>query len=139
MFRFNWMFLFILLILVTTSCSNQDEQKIMVQRFNPAENNYEDYKEIADAKKVSTARKILHNAKWTNAKVDMSREADYRFVFQYINPALEAKAALYSIWISPNQDTLEVVQGGNQYVHLNKDDSERLYEVITELNLSSIK
>lgn len=137
MLRFIKILVLLLLVLITASCSIE-RQRIDVQKLSDT-GTYEDFKEITDTKKVSTAKKILHNAKWEKAKVDMEREADYQFVFQYTNPEIEAKAVLYSVWISPNKDSLEVVQEDSQYVHLSNEDSNKLFKAITETNLSDVK
>ncbi|WP_156312132.1 hypothetical protein [Lysinibacillus contaminans] len=96
---------------------------------------FEDFKEITKLKKVSAVKDILHNAEWEKIKVDMAREADYQFIFQFVNPDTQAKAIPYSVWIGPDKDTIEIIEGGYQYVHLNKEDSSMLFEAITETKL----
>ncbi|MFO1442853.1 hypothetical protein KDN24_06445 [Bacillus sp. Bva_UNVM-123] len=136
MFKFKNIFVFILLILITTSCSNK--QNINVQKLND-NGNYEDFNVISKANTVSIVREILNKVKWETMESEMEREADYLFYFQFVNPDIEAKPVLYSVWINPNKDSLEVTQGDTKYVHLNADESAKLYKAITDTNLSDIK
>ncbi|QDQ02352.1 hypothetical protein FOH38_18750 [Lysinibacillus fusiformis] len=115
-----------------------ERQKIIVEKQYDT-GTYEDFQEITNRKKVNVVKKILRNAKWQQMKVDMAREADYQFGFQFVNPNIQTKAIPYSIWISPNKDTLEVVAGDNQYVHLNSEDSQKLFEALTDTNLADTK
>ena len=126
------------MLLITTGCAGIERQKIEVDRLNDM-GTYEEYKEITKLKKVSVVKDILHNADWEKKKVDMAREADYRFIFQFVDPDIDAKAITYSVWIGPDKDTVEVVEGDYQYVHLNKEDSNKLFEAITETNLFDIE
>jgi len=119
-------------------CTTFERQKIEVQKINE-EGNYEDFKEITSSKKVKRVKKILHNADWEQVKVDMGRPPDYQFIFQFINPSINAKAISYSVWINPNNNTLEVVQGDQQYVHLDEKDASILFDVLTESNLADVK
>ncbi|MET4559879.1 spore cortex formation protein SpoVR/YcgB (stage V sporulation) [Lysinibacillus parviboronicapiens] len=132
------MLVLVLVIFMTASCAGMEKQKIIVQKHNDT-GIYEDLKEITKRKKVKAVKDILHSAKWEQMKVDMAREADYQFVFQFVDPNIQTKAILYSVWLSPNKDTLEVVEGDYQYVHLNREDSQKLFEALTETNLVDIK
>lgn len=126
---------------LVTACVNgieSQEQKIEVQKRH-GENKYEDYKEITDKEQIQNVKIIFEKANWENAKVNMVRRADYRFLFQYKNPEIEAKAVLYELWISPNKDKVEVVKGDNEYVLLSEGDSAVLFEILTgeKWNLSA--
>ena len=129
------MFLFIV-----TGCANgieNEEQKIEVQKSIGDENKYEDYKEITNNEQVQEVKKILDNVDWETAKVNMARPADYRFVFQFKNPELEAKAVLYELWISPNKDKVElIIYAESKYFQLNEEDSAVLLEILTGEKLS---
>ncbi|MGN4125531.1 hypothetical protein ACMGD3_11065 [Lysinibacillus sphaericus] len=138
MFYLKEVLVLVLFVFIAASCTGMERQRIEVQKLNDT-GTYEDFKEITNAKKVKIAKKILHNAEWKQMKVDMAREADYQFSFQFVNPDIHAKAIPYSVWISPSKDTLEVVQGEKQYVHLNTKDSQKLFEALTETNLDDIK
>lgn len=138
MLHFRKIFILIFSMIIIAGCSVGDRQKIQVEKLSD-NGNYENLMEITITKKVSTAKKILHNAKWEKTKVDMEREADYRFSFQFMNPKIQSKAVSYSVWVSPNKDSLELTQEDNYYVHLNKDESAKLFEVITGTNLSDQK
>ncbi|MFJ7954247.1 hypothetical protein ACIQZG_22350 [Lysinibacillus sp. NPDC096418] len=128
----------ILLLCIATSCAGVERQKIEVDKRSDS-GVYEAYKEIIKLKEVSLVKDILHNVDWERKKVDMAREADYRFIFQFVNPDVEAKAIPYSVWIGPDKETVEVVQGNDQYVHLTKEDSHQLFEAITETSLINVK
>ena len=132
------MIFLVLALLITAGCAGMERQKIEVDKLNDL-GVYEAFKEITKLKKVSVVKDILHNADWEKIKVDMAREADYQFVFQFVDPDIHAKAVTYSVWIGPDKDTLEVVKGDDQYVHFNKEDSSRLFEAITETNLTNIE
>lgn len=132
------MLVLVFVLLITTSCAGIERQKIEVDMLNDM-GTYEEYKEITKLKKVSVVKDILHNADWEKKKVDMAREADYRFIFQYVDPDIHAKAITYSVWIGTDKDTVEVVEGDYQYVHLNKEDSNKLFEAITETNLFDLE
>ncbi|WIY62255.1 hypothetical protein [Bacillus arachidis] len=128
-----FLLLFALILLVMTGCSigiENEKQNIKVQQCIGNENNYEDFNEITNNGQVRKVRKIFDKANWENVKVDMTRPADYRFTFQFKNPAIEAKAVLYELWISPNKDKVEVVRGGREYVQLSKEDSASLFEIL---------
>jgi hypothetical protein len=116
-----------------------EEQKIEVQKRIGDENKYEDYKEITNNEQVQEVKKILDNVDWEVAKVNMARPADYRFVFQFKNPEIEAKAVLYELWISPNKDKVElIIDAESKYFQLNEEDSAVLFEILTEEMLSEI-
>lgn len=128
-----FLLLFALILLVMTGCSigiENEKQNIKVQKCIGNKNNYEDFNEITNNGQVRKVKKILDKADWENVKVDMTRPADYRFIFQFKNPKIEAKAVLYKLWISPNKDKVEVVRGGREYVQLSNEDSSSLFEIL---------
>ncbi|ATP40768.1 hypothetical protein CSE16_12305 [Solibacillus sp. R5-41] len=121
-----------------TGCSNEvvnEEQKIKVQIRVDDENNYEDFKEITDNDEVQKVKEIVFDIEWENAKVQMEHPADYRFIFQYKNPNIEAKAASYNLWISPNNDIVEIVMEEDAYAKLSKENSSILIKILTRENL----
>jgi hypothetical protein len=137
----------IFLILVT-GCSNgieiangkeNEKELIKVQKRVGNENKLEDLRRITDNKKVQKVKEILDETDWENAKVSMSHPPDYKFVFQFKNPNIKAKAVLHRVWISPNGDKLEIVQGENQYAQLSKEQSAIMFEIITGDKLSELK
>ncbi|WHY85734.1 hypothetical protein QNH39_24530 [Neobacillus novalis] len=82
-------------------------------------------KNISDTETINKVLSVLRNADWENAKVSISRPPDFK-----INN-------LYDIWISPQNNRLEVViEGENKYVKLSKKGSQVLYEIITGEKLS---
>ena len=112
-----------------------EEQKIEVQKRIYDENDYEDLKEIMNNDEVQKVKEIVFDIEWENAKVQMEHPADYRFIFQYKNPNIVAKAALYKLWISPNNDIVEIVMEDDAYAKLNKENSSILIEILTGENL----
>jgi hypothetical protein len=134
---FIWVFSFFI-----SGCSSigNGEQKIKVQKRFDTENNYKDFKEITKNEDVQKVIKILDKADWENAKVDMVRRADYRFGFQFKDPNIQAKALLYELWISPNNEQVElVIDIESKYVQLNKNKSAELFEILTGKKLSDVK
>ncbi|MEH7892864.1 hypothetical protein V7662_11060, partial [Bacillus thuringiensis] len=78
----------VICLFVVTSCSNNignHNQTIEVQKY-AGDNHYEDLKVITDKNKVLQVKKILNDTNFENKKVEMSRSADYQFVFQFKNP-----------------------------------------------------
>lgn len=123
----------VICLFVVTSCSNNignHNQTIEVQK-HAGDNHYEDLKVITDKNKVLQVKKILNDTNFENKKVEMSRSADYQFVFQFKNPKIEAKAVLYQMWISPNKDKVEIMAGDNQYAQLAEKDAATLFQIIT--------
>ncbi|EMY4796075.1 TPA: hypothetical protein ACGPFX_002237 [Bacillus pacificus] len=120
-------------IFIITGCSiglENEEQRIEVQK-NIGDNEYEDFKVVTDNNEVMQVKKILKDTTFENKKVEMSRPADYHFVFQFKNPKIEAKAVLYQIWISPNKDKVEIISGGNRYAQLEEKNAATLFRIVT--------
>ncbi|WP_147807051.1 hypothetical protein [Bacillus sp. SH7-1] len=125
-------FFIAIIIFIVTGCSNiigNEEQTIKVQKR--VDDTYEDLKVVTDNKQVRQVKKILNDAHFENKKVEMSRSADYHFVFQFKNPKIEAKAVLYQIWIIPNKDKIEIIAGDSQYVQLEGKNAATLFQIVT--------
>lgn len=120
-------------IFIVTGCSNilgNEDQRIEVQK-RVGDDEYEDLKIVTDNNQVLQVKKILNEIHFENKKVEMSRSADYHFVFQFKNPKIEAKAVLYQIWISPNKDKVEVMAGDNRYAQLEGKNAATLFWIVT--------
>ncbi|MEK5246923.1 hypothetical protein MKX66_04285 [Bacillus sp. FSL R9-9530] len=120
-------------IFIVTGCSNilgNEDQRIEVQK-HVGDDKYEDFKIVTDNNQVLQVKKILNDIHFENKKVEMSRSADYHFVFQFENPKIEAKAVSYQIWISPNKDKVEVMAGDNRYAQLEGKNAATLFEIVT--------
>jgi hypothetical protein len=132
-----------ILLMFIVGCSNiieNEEQRIQVQKYMGNENNYEDFKEINQNERVKQVKEIVEDIDWENAQVSMVRPPDYRFGFQYKNPNIEAKTALYELWISPDKDKVElVIDAESKYAQLDNKKSAVLFELITEEKLSDLK
>lgn len=133
-FKYLIAFIGIVSILIT-GCSNplkNEEQYIEVQKRLGDDANYEDFKEITNNNQVQQVKEIVGDIKWENAVVNMVRPADYRFVFQYKNPEIEAKAVLYELWINQNSDKVElVIDAEMKYSQLDNKQSAELFELLT--------
>ncbi|MEG0384578.1 MAG: hypothetical protein RR587_07475 [Solibacillus sp.] len=107
-----------------------------MQKRMGEENSFEDFKEITQKKQVEKAINIVKNADWVNAKVEMSRYADYQFQFPSKSSS-ESKIASYLLWVTPNGENIEIVADSHKYVKLTKQDSASLYEILTGEELKS--
>ncbi|PGT17730.1 hypothetical protein [Bacillus cereus] len=137
--RIRKLFLVFIMICLfeVTGCSNilgNEEQRIEVQKRVDSDT-YEDLKVVTENKQVRQVKKILNDTHFENRKVDMSRLPDYRFIFQFENPKIEAKAVVYNIWISPNKDKVEIMAGDNRYAQLTEKNAAVLVEIITDEKL----
>ncbi|MFP3376417.1 hypothetical protein SB767_08220 [Bacillus sp. SIMBA_069] len=130
----NWSLVFIAIcILIITGCSNivgNEDQRIQVQK-HIGDNEYKDFKMATDNNEVLQVKKILNDTTFENKKVEMSRPADYHFIFQFKNPKIEAKAVLYQIWVSPNKDKIEIIAGDSRYVQLEGKHAATLFQIVT--------
>lgn len=121
-----------IVIFIVTGCSNMlgnEEQTIKVQKH--VDDKYEDLKVVTDNKQVRQVKKILNDTNFENKKVEMSRPADYHFIFQSKNPKIEAKAVLYQIWVIPNKDKIEIIAGNSQCVQLEGKNAATLFRIVT--------
>ena len=143
--NFKYLIAFMIIISIfITGCSNEignNKLNIQIQKRIGDENKYEDFKKITNNEKVQIVKEILGDIDdWEKAKVDMVRPADYRFVFQFEDPNIDAKAILYELWISPNKDEVEVVIDAlSKYIQLDKNKSAELFEILTGEKLSDLK
>ena len=130
----NVSFVFIIIcILIVTGCSNiigNEEQRIEVQK-HIHDNEYKDFKVVIDNNEVLQVKGILKDTTFENKKVEMSRPADYHFIFQFKNPKIEAKAVLYQIWVSPNKDKMEIKAEENRYAQLEGENAATLFQIVT--------
>ncbi|PFO67561.1 hypothetical protein COJ86_21140 [Bacillus cereus] len=130
----NWSLVIIsICIFIITGCSNvieNEDQRIEVQK-RIGDNEYEDLKVVTDNNEVLQVKEILHGTTFENKKVEMSRPADYHFIFQFKNPKIEAKAVLYQIWVSADKEKLEIKSGDNQYALLEGEHAATLFQIVT--------
>ncbi|KXI91414.1 hypothetical protein ACS47_07535 [Bacillus cereus] len=130
----NWPLVMIsICIFIITGCSTgleNEEQRIEVQK-DIGDNEYEDFKVVTDNNEVMQVKKILKDTTFENKKVQMSRPADYHFIFQFKKPKIEAKAVLYQIWVIPNKDKIEIIAGNSQYVQLEGKNAATLFQIVT--------
>lgn len=89
------------------------------------------YKKIEDNETVKSVMGILLNVQWENAKVEMSRQPDYKFLTVNIDPTVSYEPVTYAIWLSPNKDTLEVIiEGNSKYGKVSKVNTKELLSVL---------
>ncbi|WP_329765095.1 hypothetical protein [Bacillus nitratireducens] len=120
-------------IFIVTGCSNilgNEDQRIEVQK-HVGDDKYENLKIVTDNNQVLQVKKILNDIHYENKKSEMSRSADYQFIFQFKNPKIEAKAVSYQIWMSPNKDKVEVMAGDNRYAQLEGKNADTLFQIVT--------
>lgn len=135
--------LFGIVSIFLVGCSNvreNEERYIQVQHRIGDENKYADFKEITDNEQVQKVKDILNEIDWEHAKVNMTHPPDYRFIFQYKNPKVESKAATYELWITPNNDKVElVIDAESNYIQLDTANSAELFEILVGEELSNQK
>lgn len=122
----------IALLLITTGCmSDMNKQKITIQKRVGEENTFEDFREVIQKEQVQKAIEIVENANWENEKIEMASYADYQFQFPFKNHnSSEDKIASYLLWVSEDEEILEIVTDSDRYAKLTKQDSEDLYEIL---------
>lgn len=135
-------FIAVILVLMV-GCSNtikNEGNKIVVQKRVDESNSYEYLKEINDSNEVQNIKNILDNIDWENVIVDMAYPPHYKFKFEDTNKGDDIKMYNYSLWISPNNDKVElVIEGEEKYIQLNEEKSAELFEIITDKKLIDTK
>ncbi|WP_052344254.1 hypothetical protein [Bacillus ndiopicus] len=107
------------------------EQYIEVDKYTGNGDEYEDFYTVTSNKEVQTVREILNTIVWEQKKIDMERPPDYRFIFQFKDPKIEAKAVPYAFWINQNIVELAVLASSDQYVQLDENQSAEFFEILT--------
>lgn len=135
--------LFGIVSIFLVGCSNvieNEERYIQVQHRIGDENKYANFKEITNNEQVQKVKDILNEIDWEHAKVNMTHPPDYRFIFPYKNPKVESKAVTYELWITPNNDKVElVIDAESNYVQLDTGNSAELFEILVGEELSDQK
>ena len=121
----------LVLLVISTGCSETiNGQYITVQKL-ATDDTYEDFNKITKRKEVRKAREILDNVEWETEKIETKRSADYRFQFPFKNDG-HNKMMSYYLWVSSDDETVEVTTDLEDYVHLSEEDSLILLEILTE-------
>lgn len=127
-------------IFFISGCSNGIEPEggeILVQKRIGEENKYEDFRSITNNRTVQQAKDIIEKSRWENAEVSMAYPPHYKFQFK---GEKEQSTQIYDLWISPNNDKVElVIEGGGKYIQLSKVKSAKLFEIISGEELSEIE
>jgi hypothetical protein len=122
-----------LFLVLTVGCANgikNEGNKIVVEKRVGEADKYEYYNEIKGNKEVQNIKDILDNIRWENAKVSMAYPPHYKIHFE--DNDSKVKGVVYSLWISPNKDKVEIViDSASKYVQLNEQVSAELFKVIT--------
>ena len=101
-----------------------DFKNLVIEKQIGTKDSYKKTKKISDQDTIEAFYDILVRANWENAKVSMEHPPTYR-----INN-------LYDIWITPQQNQLEIViNGKNKYTKLTKKDSKLLFEMMVNKKL----
>ncbi|OKL37052.1 hypothetical protein [Domibacillus mangrovi] len=98
---------------------------------------FKPFRMLNDSNIYEEVKGILGNADWETAEVNMIRPSDYRF--EVINNEAKEKSVstIYYLWVSPGAKNVELVaEGKSLYVQLNKSDSEKLFKILTDKQLS---
>lgn len=116
---------------------NEAGNKIVVEKQTNEEDKYEIYNEIKDSKKVQDIKEVLSNIDFTNAIVDMAYPPHYKFHLEDTNKKQKSDEPVYELWISPNKNQIELVlEPYGRYVQLNKEKSQKLFQLLTGKNLN---
>jgi len=91
---------------------------------------YEVYKKIEDDETVQTVLDILSNVSWENAKVEMSRQPDYKILTMNIDRAVSYEPVTYAIWISPKKNIQVIIEGQSKYGKVIEADSKKLLLIL---------
>ena len=116
-------------------CSNiitREKQIIEIEELQENGVDYKHYKVINDTKSVKSIKRILKSASWETTSIELSRPADYRFIFQYKNDKYEAKAILYQVWIPSGGKQITIMRETSQYAVLSVEDSTKLSKLFFE-------
>jgi len=92
---------------------------------------YTVYKKIEDDETVQTVLDILLNVPWENAKVEMSRQPDYKVVTVNIDREVNYKPVTYDLWLPPKKNILQVIiEGQHKYGKVLEADSKKLLSIL---------
>jgi hypothetical protein len=127
------------LLMLMASCSkdiNNNGNKIVVKKQINGTDKYESYKEIKDSKEVQNVKEILDSINWVNAAASMVNPSEFEFYFEDTRKEQNPNALIYSLWISPNKDQIElVIHSKTKYVQLSKQKSSQLFKILTSKSL----
>ena len=107
------------------------KQRIEVHKLVLNENIYEEYKNVTKQNDVNEVRRIIKDTTWESSTSKPSRPADYIFVFQYVNPKLEAKAISYQLWIE-DKNRVEIYRDTDEHTLLSKEDSTIILDIFLD-------
>lgn len=101
----------------------KEPSKILVQKRVGEDNQYTNLKEISDNDSFQKINYILESIIWKNTKVEMTSPPQYKFHFE---------DKIYGLF-STNKDKVElVIMDESKYAQLNKSESAKLFELITD-------
>lgn len=116
---------------------NPEETIINVQERVGEENEYKVFKEIEKEELLKSVMDILNDATWEAIKVEMAQPPHYKFSF--INKSTGEQIETFLVWVSPNNDRLEVVRDKGGYAKLTKANSDDLFEILTGNKLTDLQ
>lgn len=100
-------------------------KELNIKKRIDTENEYENFHVVTDHEKIEKTESILQTIQVENMIVDHIYPPNFKINEQYY------------IWVTPQGDVLEVTNPDkNTYMKLSKEESDKLYEIITDEKLS---
>lgn len=128
------------LLICLTSCTMNAIQpkgdQVTVQKRVAETSDYTLLHTINNPKQVQSIRNIASTIQTNNVIADMVRPPDFKFFFKNKERAPSDKNIVYDLWVSPNEDQVEIIiEGQHTYVQLDKKQSANLFELLTDEKL----
>ncbi len=94
---------------------------------------YKVIKKMEDAEKVRKVLAILLNMPYTDAKVLMNREPDYKMKMVNFEPNIKYRPTTYAIWVIPDKNVVEVViEDQHKYGKVPEGNAKFILEILGE-------
>jgi RNA polymerase-interacting CarD/CdnL/TRCF family regulator len=128
--------LVMVIVLTAIGCTKVENegtyQSIHIVKYDVAEDKDKGLRTVSEEEEAKKAKKVLGEAKWQKAKMEMSRKPDYQFYFE----SNATDQAIYRVWVTPDNSQLQVIRGTDEYAKLTQEQSDILHEVLTGSKLS---
>jgi len=107
--------------------NEKPEHGVELQLLKRKEERYAVYRTIDDPRKVELALRLLKQADWQDAKVQMDREPDYKL------ETIRTEAPFtYAVWLTPRRNLEIVIEGKSKYAKLSDKASRMLTEALDD-------
>ncbi len=123
----------ILMFALLSACNNVDYGSVREANLYQDENRIFKFTDNEHAEEIRVLVKVVNKVRSQVGMVDMPR-SDYQLEFVLD----DGEAMRYSLWIDPDSSFL-FENSTSDYVELSSSDTEKLNQVITELDASGIK